>query len=52
MITKDSAAQYARVRAQGHFDRLAELLRSVHHDPNVHVSDRRLPFVDARLLPV
>jgi len=52
MITKDSAAQYARARAEGHFNRLGELLRSAHHDPTMRSSDRRFPFVDARLLPV
>lgn len=52
MITKDSAAQYARSRAEAHFDRLAELLRSAHHDPALQIADDRLPFLDARLLPM
>lgn len=51
MITKDSAADYARGRANVHFDRVAELLRSGHHGTtsSKQPCDRRLPFVDARL---
>ena len=47
MITKDSAADYARDRAQGHFHRLSELLRG--HLPAAEL-DPRLPFADARYL--
>src|SRR6056297_2114958 len=48
MITKDSAAQYARGRSHDHFTRLADMLRAVHHDPAATFSDDRLPFIDAR----
>jgi len=50
MITKDSAAQYARGRSHDHFTRLADMLRAVHHDPAATFSDDRLPFIDARRL--
>lgn len=58
MITKDSAADYARGRARGHFDRLAELLRGdpygVAAETDAYGSDlevdTRLPWVDARYL--
>lgn len=51
MITKDSAADYARGRACEHLRVVAELLRSHHHDTCAHVLTRdvRLPFVDSRL---
>lgn len=51
MITKDSAANYARNRAHEHFRNVAELLRSEHHDTcaGVLTRDLRLPFVDSRL---
>lgn len=52
MITKDSAADYARGRATHHFDRLSQLLRSAHHYPDVRHFDDRLPALDARLTPV
>jgi 1,4-alpha-glucan branching enzyme len=48
MITKDSAADYARGRLEGHFHRLGELLRLNHHDQLSIAIDRRLPFIDAR----
>jgi 1,4-alpha-glucan branching enzyme len=52
MITKDSAADYARNRAREHFRNVAELLRSDHHDscPDARTRDVRLPFVDSRLV--
>jgi 1,4-alpha-glucan branching enzyme len=51
MITKDSAADYARNRAHEHFRNVADLLRSDHHDAGggVLTRDVRLPFVDSRL---
>ena len=52
MVTKDSAADYARGRADTHLRRVSDLLRSVHHDPHLHVHDNRLPFVDARLVQI
>jgi 1,4-alpha-glucan branching enzyme len=57
MITKDSAADYARRRSHEHFQRVADLLRSDHHpktqsrDNSMQegcAPDTRLPFVDAR----
>ena len=58
MVTKDSAADYARGRARGHFDRLAELLRGDPHAVATGMDgqagalpmDTRLPWVDARYL--
>ena len=56
MITKDSAADYARGRARGHFDRLAGLLRSAVPAAGADTEaagaqlDTRLPLVDARYL--
>ena len=51
MITKDSAADYARARARAHFGALSELLRAdFHGGHSTHrPRDLRLPFVDARL---
>jgi 1,4-alpha-glucan branching enzyme len=51
MITKDSAADYARHRAHEHLRNVAELVRSDHHDscPEARTRDIRLPFVDSRL---
>ncbi|HEY7822950.1 MAG TPA: 1,4-alpha-glucan branching protein domain-containing protein [Acidimicrobiia bacterium] len=51
MITKDSAADYARSRATEHFVRFGELLRAAHHDPMLQITDDRLPFLDARRIP-
>ena len=48
MISKDSAADYARGRSEDHFARLGEMLRTAHHNPAVIFEDRRLPFLDAR----
>lgn len=52
MITKDSAAEYARGRAHEHFRNVAELLRSDHHELRTgrRISDPRLPFIDSRLI--
>lgn len=56
MITKDSAAEYARSRAREHFDRLAELLRGATPTTGSPIGtpevrrDTRLPYVDARYL--
>ena len=50
MITKDSAAHYARGRSSDHFSRLGDMLRTVHHDSAATFRDDRLPFVDARRL--
>lgn len=47
MITKDSAADYARARSREHFQRVADFLRST-DDPHIHAVDTRLPFIDAR----
>lgn len=60
MITKDSAADYARDRARGHFHRLAELLRDhpkaattgSDNSPPAPDMDTRLPYIDARYLTV
>jgi 1,4-alpha-glucan branching enzyme len=51
MITKDSAADYARNRADGHFQRVAELLHGAGHEPEqsrIPTRDTRLPFLDSR----
>ncbi len=57
MITKDSAADYARRRSYEHFQRVADVLRREHHPQLVSAAnsmradglpDTRLPFVDAR----
>ncbi len=51
MITKDSAADYARKRADGHFQRVAELLHSAGHESGqsrITTRDTRLPFLDSR----
>ena len=51
MITKDSAADYARNRADGHFQRVVELLHSAGHEPGqsrITTRDTRLPFLDSR----
>jgi len=48
MITKDSAADYARGREREHFARVGELLRRAHHDPALVLNDDRFPFLDAR----
>lgn len=50
MITNDSAADYARNRAQTHFRAVSDLLRSVHHEIPSTRRDLRLPFVDSRLV--
>lgn len=51
MVTKDSAVDYARDRARGHFAVVSELLQA--HSRSNHTThqprDVRLPFVDARL---
>ena len=52
MITKDSAAEYARGRAAAHFSRVAQLLQDAHHSSNVAAAtqlDSRLPFLDSRI---
>jgi len=52
MITKDSAAEYARGRAAAHFSRVAQLLQDAHHSSNVAAAtqlDSRLPFMDSRI---
>jgi 1,4-alpha-glucan branching enzyme len=49
MITKASAAEYARDRAHGHFGSVADLLRSAHHASGATARDVRMPFVDSRL---
>lgn len=46
-----SAADYARNRADGHFQRVAELLHSAGHEPGqsqIPTRDTRLPFLDSR----
>lgn len=50
MISKDSAAAYARRRAHAHFDAVADLLRSEHHASHASsiLRDIRMPFVDSR----
>lgn len=51
MITKDSAAGYARGRADTHFQRVSDLLQHAHHPSSaLHMSlrDTRLPFLDSR----
>ena len=52
MITKDSAAEYARARAHGHFATVSDLLRAAHHDHAIDElsRDRRLPYVDSRMI--
>lgn len=49
MVTKDSAADYARNRAESHLRTVAEMLRSAHHHDAAPARDTRLPFVDSRL---
>lgn len=49
MITKDSAVEYARTRAHEHFAKVADMLRSGHHELHPGTRDLRLPFVDSRL---
>ncbi len=49
MITKDSAAEYARNRADTHLRTVADLLRSAHHNDSAPARDTRLPFVDSRV---
>lgn len=48
MITKDSAADYARGRIDHHCHRVAQLLRDDHHGNSSSVRDTRLPYLDAR----
>jgi predicted glycosyl hydrolase (DUF1957 family) len=51
MITKDSAADYARNRADGHFQRVAELLTHASNEvgqSRITTRDARLPFLDSR----
>jgi len=52
MISKDSAAEYARGRADAHFRRVSELLQNAHHSqsaPPIMGPDTRLPFLDSRV---
>lgn len=55
MISKDSAADYARARAHGHFTNVSTMLRDDHHrEPNNQFQpprETRLPYVDSRLRP-
>lgn len=50
MISKDSAAEYARERAHQHFRNVAAMLHADHHTELARrvPTDVRLPFVDAR----
>jgi 1,4-alpha-glucan branching enzyme len=55
MISKDSAADYARGRAHEHFTTVSTMLREDHHRESIgqrHTRlETRLPYVDSRLRP-